>query len=106
MFPFFVFPFILCRRMADSASLQFVNSFAFEAMQKVDVARLAALSDPELRLLLPCLVRMALCAPADQSNAWAQDKKLILPTAVRGGGGKLHCCAAVCGLSMLWSRDG
>uniref|UniRef100_A0A8C2BV38 Integrator complex subunit 2 n=1 Tax=Cyprinus carpio TaxID=7962 RepID=A0A8C2BV38_CYPCA len=47
-------------------------------MQKVDVARLAALSDPELRLLLPCLVRMALCAPADQSNAWAQDKKLIL----------------------------
>ncbi|XP_026075615.1 integrator complex subunit 2-like [Carassius auratus] len=64
--------------MVDSASLQFVSPFAFEAMQQVDVARLAALSDPELRLLLPCLVRMALCAPADQSNAWAQDKKLIL----------------------------
>ncbi|XDV54276.1 hypothetical protein PO909_022600 [Leuciscus waleckii] len=64
--------------MSDSASLQFVSPYAFEAMQKVDVARLAALSDPELRLLLPCLVRMALCAPADQSNAWAQDKKLIL----------------------------
>ncbi|XP_077098696.1 integrator complex subunit 2 [Siphateles boraxobius] len=64
--------------MADSASLQFVSPYAFEAMQKVDVARLAALSDPELRLLLPCLVRMALCAPADQSNTWAQDKKLIL----------------------------
>ncbi|KAM6970380.1 integrator complex subunit 2 [Aplochiton taeniatus] len=64
--------------MADSAGLQFVSSYAFEAMQKVDVVRLAALSDPELRLLLPCLVRMALCAPADQSQAWAQDKKLIL----------------------------
>ncbi|XP_049448404.1 integrator complex subunit 2 [Epinephelus fuscoguttatus] len=64
--------------MADSAGLQFVSSYAFEAMQKVDVARLAALSDPELRLLLPCLVRMALCAPADQSQSWAQDKKLIL----------------------------
>ncbi|XP_026118126.1 integrator complex subunit 2-like [Carassius auratus] len=64
--------------MADSVSLQFVSPYAFEAMQKVDVVRLAALSDPELRLLLPCLVRMALCAPADQSNAWAQDKKLIL----------------------------
>ncbi|KAF7205233.1 integrator complex subunit 2 isoform X2 [Nothobranchius furzeri] len=64
--------------MADSAGLQFVSSFAFEAMQKVDVVRLAALSDPELRLLLPCLVRMALCAPADQSHTWAQDKKLIL----------------------------
>ncbi|XP_068186995.1 integrator complex subunit 2 [Antennarius striatus] len=64
--------------MADSVGLQSVSPFAFEAMQKVDVVRLAALSDPELRLLLPCLVRMALCAPADQSQAWAQDKKLIL----------------------------
>ncbi|XP_063048412.1 integrator complex subunit 2-like, partial [Engraulis encrasicolus] len=64
--------------MSDSADLQFVSPYAFEAMQKVDVARLAALSDPELRLLLPCLVRMALCAPADQSKTWAQDKKLIL----------------------------
>ncbi|KAG7224525.1 hypothetical protein INR49_015049 [Caranx melampygus] len=64
--------------MADSMGLQFVSAYAFEAMQKVDVVRLAALSDPELRLLLPCLVRMALCAPADQSQSWAQDKKLIL----------------------------
>uniref|UniRef100_A0A671RPS5 Integrator complex subunit 2-like n=1 Tax=Sinocyclocheilus anshuiensis TaxID=1608454 RepID=A0A671RPS5_9TELE len=64
--------------MTPLNDLQFVSPYAFEAMQKVDVARLAALSDPELRLLLPCLVRMALCAPADQSNAWAQDKKLIL----------------------------
>uniref|UniRef100_A0A6Q2YNK7 Integrator complex subunit 2 n=1 Tax=Esox lucius TaxID=8010 RepID=A0A6Q2YNK7_ESOLU len=64
--------------MSESAGLQFVSPYAFEAMQKVDVVRLAALSDPELRLLLPCLVRMALCAPADQSQAWAQDKKLIL----------------------------
>uniref|UniRef100_A0A7N6AA83 Integrator complex subunit 2 n=1 Tax=Anabas testudineus TaxID=64144 RepID=A0A7N6AA83_ANATE len=61
-----------------STGLQFVSPYAFEAMQKVDVVRLAALSDPELRLLLPCLVRMALCAPADQSQSWAQDKKLIL----------------------------
>uniref|UniRef100_A0A8D2L271 Integrator complex subunit 2 n=1 Tax=Varanus komodoensis TaxID=61221 RepID=A0A8D2L271_VARKO len=62
----------------NCATLQFVSPYAFEAMQKVDVVRLAALSDPELRLLLPCLVRMALCAPADQSQSWAQDKKLIL----------------------------
>ncbi|OXB79050.1 UNVERIFIED_CONTAM: hypothetical protein H355_005926 [Colinus virginianus] len=64
--------------MAECSGLQFVSPYAFEAMQKVDVVRLAALSDPELRLLLPCLVRMALCAPADQSQSWAQDKKLIL----------------------------
>ncbi|XP_036054046.1 integrator complex subunit 2 isoform X2 [Onychomys torridus] len=64
--------------MTECTSLQFVSPFAFEAMQKVDVVRLASLSDPELRLLLPCLVRMALCAPADQSQSWAQDKRLIL----------------------------
>uniref|UniRef100_A0A8D0LBH3 Integrator complex subunit 2 n=1 Tax=Sphenodon punctatus TaxID=8508 RepID=A0A8D0LBH3_SPHPU len=64
--------------MAECSGLQFVSPYAFEAMQKVDVVRLAALSDPELRLLLPCLVRMALCAPADESQSWAQDKKLIL----------------------------
>ncbi|MCI4388170.1 hypothetical protein PGIGA_G00082510 [Pangasianodon gigas] len=64
--------------MTDSSGLHFVSPYAFEAIQKVDVMRLAALSEPELRLLLPCLVRMALCAPADQSNAWAQDKKQIL----------------------------
>uniref|UniRef100_A0A8D0CKW1 Integrator complex subunit 2 n=1 Tax=Scleropages formosus TaxID=113540 RepID=A0A8D0CKW1_SCLFO len=64
--------------MSDSVALQHVSPYAFEAMQKVDVVCLAALSDPELRLLLPCLVRMALCAPADQSHSWAQDKKLIL----------------------------
>uniref|UniRef100_A0A665VZH7 Integrator complex subunit 2 n=1 Tax=Echeneis naucrates TaxID=173247 RepID=A0A665VZH7_ECHNA len=62
----------------EYTGLQFVSAYAFEAMQKVDVVRLAALSDTELRLLLPCLVRMALCAPADQSQLWAQDKKLIL----------------------------
>ncbi|XP_018412163.1 PREDICTED: integrator complex subunit 2 [Nanorana parkeri] len=64
--------------MSETSGLQYVSPYAFEAMQKVDVVRLAALSDPELRLLLPCLVRMALCAPADQSESWAQDKKLLL----------------------------
>ncbi|NP_001025696.1 integrator complex subunit 2 [Xenopus tropicalis] len=64
--------------MGEHSGLQYVSPYAFEAMQKVDVVRLAALSDPELRLLLPCLVRMALCAPADQSQKWAQDKKLLL----------------------------
>lgn len=68
-----------CARLLPAmAGQQFVSLYAFEAMQKVDVVQLAALSDPELRLLLPCLVRMALCAPADQSQTWAQDKKLIL----------------------------
>uniref|UniRef100_A0A672GUQ4 Integrator complex subunit 2 n=1 Tax=Salarias fasciatus TaxID=181472 RepID=A0A672GUQ4_SALFA len=76
---YFIVIYSFSQEMADSTGLlQFVSPYAFEAMQKVDVVRLAALSDPELRLLLPCLVRMALCAPADQSQSWAQDKKLIL----------------------------
>lgn len=62
----------------ESLGLHFVSSFAFEAMQKVDVVLLSSLIDTELRHLLPCLVRMALCAPADQSHAWAEDKKQIL----------------------------
>lgn len=66
------------QKMSETFGLQYVSPCAFEAMQKVDVVRLAALRDPELRLLLPCLVRMALCAPADQSQSWAQDKKLLL----------------------------
>ncbi|GLD47162.1 integrator complex subunit 2 isoform X1, partial [Lates japonicus] len=55
--------------MADSTGLQFVSAYAFEAMQKVDVVRLAALSDPELRLLLPCLLSCLLTFHALEQDA-------------------------------------
>lgn len=51
---------------------------AFAAIQRVNTDELAQLSESELRPLLPCLVRMALCAPLDQSWEWAQKRKVIL----------------------------
>lgn len=51
---------------------------AYDAIQNVDVDNLAALPEWELRPLLPCLVRMALCSPLDQRRDWAQKKKTVL----------------------------
>lgn len=55
-----------------------VTSRAYDAIQNVDVDSLAALPEWELRPLLPCLVRMALCSPLDQRKEWAQKKKTVL----------------------------
>ncbi|KAG8176514.1 hypothetical protein JTE90_021807 [Oedothorax gibbosus] len=51
---------------------------AFSAIQRVNTEELARLSEAEIRPLLPCLVRMALCAPLDQTYDWAQKRKVIL----------------------------
>lgn len=51
---------------------------AFAAIQRVNAEELALLTETELRPLLPCLVRMALCVPLDQSAEWAQKRKVIL----------------------------
>ncbi|KFM65537.1 Integrator complex subunit 2, partial [Stegodyphus mimosarum] len=51
---------------------------AFAAIQRVNTDDLSKLNESELRPLLPCLVRMALCAPLDQSWEWAQKRKVIL----------------------------
>ncbi|EEC07439.1 integrator complex subunit, putative, partial [Ixodes scapularis] len=55
-----------------------VTPRAYDAIQNVDVDNLAALPEWELRPLLPCLVRMALCSPLDQRRDWAQKKKTVL----------------------------
>ncbi|GFX26495.1 integrator complex subunit 2 [Trichonephila clavipes] len=51
---------------------------AFSAIQRVNTNELSRLSETEIRPLLPCLVRMALCAPLDQTWEWAQKRKVIL----------------------------
>ncbi|CAL1297098.1 unnamed protein product [Larinioides sclopetarius] len=51
---------------------------AFSAIQRVNTEELSHLSETEIRPLLPCLVRMALCAPLDQTWEWAQKRKVIL----------------------------
>lgn len=55
-----------------------VSAKAFCAIQTVSPRELSQLSEQELRPLLPCLVRMALCAPLDQSAEWAEKRKVIL----------------------------
>lgn len=55
-----------------------VLSKAFRAMERVNTDELSLLSESELRPLLPCLVRMALCAPLDQTADWVEKRKVIL----------------------------
>nr|XP_037279822.1 LOW QUALITY PROTEIN: integrator complex subunit 2-like [Rhipicephalus microplus] len=55
-----------------------VTPRAYDAIQNVDVDSLATLPEWELRPLLPCLVRMALCSPLDQRKEWGQKKKTVL----------------------------
>lgn len=55
-----------------------VSPQTFEAIQNVDINLLSTLSDEELRPILPCLVRMSLCAPLDSSERWTRERKKIL----------------------------
>ena len=55
-----------------------VTPATFEAIQNVDIDQLSTLSDQDLRPILPCLVRMSLCAPLDSSERWTQERKKIL----------------------------
>jgi len=50
----------------------------FDGIQNVDIDRLSALPESALRPILPCLVRMSLCAPLDSSARWTLERKKIL----------------------------
>ena len=60
------------------ATLTPVSPDVFAAIQNVDIDSLAALPEATLRPILPCLVRMSLCAPLDTSEKWTQQRKKIL----------------------------
>ena len=51
---------------------------AFDAMKNVDIDKLSELPETGLRPILPCLVRMSLCAPLDTSERWTLERKKIL----------------------------
>uniref|UniRef100_A0A182Q203 Integrator complex subunit 2 n=1 Tax=Anopheles farauti TaxID=69004 RepID=A0A182Q203_9DIPT len=55
-----------------------VTAKAFSAMQNLDIAQLATCSQQEIRPLLPCLVRMSLLSPLDNTKGWADARKQIL----------------------------
>lgn len=50
---------------------------AFQAIRSVSVSELSQLRDDEIRPLLPCLVRMALCSPVDESAKWTEARKEV-----------------------------
>jgi len=50
---------------------------AFSSIRSASVNELSSLTAKELRPLLPCLVRMALCSPVDQSSSWTDGRKGI-----------------------------
>lgn len=50
---------------------------AFSSIRSASVGELSSLSTKQLRPLLPCLVRMALCSPVDQSSSWTGGRKGI-----------------------------
>ena len=50
----------------------------FKAIQDVDILHLSTFNERDLRPLLPCLVRMSLCAPLDTSEAWTQQRRKVL----------------------------
>ena len=44
----------------------------------MDIEKLSKCSEKALRPILPCLVRMSLCSPLDNSEKWTYKRKLIL----------------------------
>ncbi|XP_073258081.1 integrator complex subunit 2-like [Porites lutea] len=50
---------------------------AFQAIRSVSVTELSRLKEEEVRPLLPCLVRMALCSPVDESPKWTEARKEV-----------------------------
>lgn len=57
--------------------LQIPSARAFQAIRSVSVSELSSLRDKDLRPLLPCLVRMALCSPVDESAKWTEARKEV-----------------------------
>lgn|SRR6218665_3437056 len=55
-----------------------VSPETFASIANVDIDRLSELPEWALRPILPCLVRMSLCAPLDTSARWTLDRKKIL----------------------------
>ena len=57
--------------------LEIPSARAFQAIRSVSVSELSSLRDEDLRPLLPCLVRMALCSPVDESAKWTEARKEV-----------------------------
>lgn len=54
-----------------------VSHRVFKALQNLDVDVLAQCDEEEIRPVLPCLARMSLITPLDQSTECAQGRRVI-----------------------------
>lgn len=55
-----------------------VSPRVFKAIQNVDIKELSRCTSQQIRPLLPCLVRMSLISPMDQTKECAEGRKEIL----------------------------
>lgn len=63
--------------LTRSVSKRDVSPRVFQALQNLDVDSLAECSEEEIRVVMPCLARMSLIIPLDQSPECAQSRKMI-----------------------------
>ncbi|KAJ7373791.1 Integrator complex subunit 2 [Desmophyllum pertusum] len=57
--------------------MEIPSARAFQAIRSVSVSELSGVREEDLRPLLPCLVRMALCSPVDESAKWTEARKEV-----------------------------
>jgi len=54
-----------------------VSPRVFQALQNLDVDNLAECTEEEIRAVMPCLARMSLIGPLDQSSECAQSRRMV-----------------------------
>ena len=60
-----------------SVSKRNVSPRVCQALQNMDVDNLAECTEEEIRAVMPCLARMSLIGPLDQSAECAQSRKMV-----------------------------
>lgn len=63
--------------MIRPASKRDVSPRVFLALQNLDVNNLAECTEEEIRAIMPCLARMSLVSPLDQSPECAQSRRMV-----------------------------
>ena len=58
-------------------SKRIVSPRVFQALQNLDVDSLAECTEEEIRAVMPCLARISLIGPLDQSAECAQSRRMV-----------------------------
>jgi integrator complex subunit 2 len=60
-----------------SVSKRNVSPRVFQALQNLDVDNLAECNEEEIRAVMPCLARMSLIGPLDQSSECTKSRRMV-----------------------------